>query len=373
MYRGIIEGHIFLTTFLRNQIVDRGLQQPFHRHGPHLPHRPRGAAARHAAGGRAGRRRRRGCPCSRIPTATGATWRSGCSSRRARRRSCRRCARWRCRTTTRACACTRCGRSRGSARPTTTWCARGWPTLRRTCASPRCASPKGAWRRQPCGARCWRWPTTRTSPSVARCSTRSGRRRRPTRRRRACACCVATSTAPFVVDAFMSGLAGRERQTLDTLVRSPLWASDRPEHRALVTALATAIGNEGRAERRRGPAAAVGGVERRPAWQREAVLAGVKAASRAGSPRRPRRHLATPRRPRSSSRGARRTPSVRACHQADGRGLPALAPPLAGRRQCHGPARRRSSTSSCTAATRTRRTRACRRWRRCRTTSWRPS
>ena len=29
MYRGIIEGHIFLTTFLRNQIVDRGLQQPF--------------------------------------------------------------------------------------------------------------------------------------------------------------------------------------------------------------------------------------------------------------------------------------------------------------------------------------------------------
>ncbi len=30
MYRGIIEGHIFLTTFLRNQIVDRGLQQPFH-------------------------------------------------------------------------------------------------------------------------------------------------------------------------------------------------------------------------------------------------------------------------------------------------------------------------------------------------------
>ena len=30
MYRGIIEGHIFLTTFLRNQIVDRGLHQPFH-------------------------------------------------------------------------------------------------------------------------------------------------------------------------------------------------------------------------------------------------------------------------------------------------------------------------------------------------------
>src|SRR5690606_4369896 len=29
MYRGVIEGHIFLTTFLRNQIVDRGLHRPF--------------------------------------------------------------------------------------------------------------------------------------------------------------------------------------------------------------------------------------------------------------------------------------------------------------------------------------------------------
>ncbi|MEX0742290.1 MAG: hypothetical protein WD079_05785, partial [Phycisphaeraceae bacterium] len=29
MYRGIIEGHLFITTFLRNQIVDRDLHQPF--------------------------------------------------------------------------------------------------------------------------------------------------------------------------------------------------------------------------------------------------------------------------------------------------------------------------------------------------------
>jgi putative membrane-bound dehydrogenase-like protein len=30
MYRGIIEGYISVTTFLRDQIVDRGLQRPFH-------------------------------------------------------------------------------------------------------------------------------------------------------------------------------------------------------------------------------------------------------------------------------------------------------------------------------------------------------
>ena len=90
--------------------------------------------------------------------------------------------------------------------------------------------------------------------------------------------------APFVVDAFMSGLAGREWQTLDTLVRSPSWASDRAEHRALVKALATAISNEGRAERvaalRRLSAESNG----RPAWQREAVLEGVQASNRARQP-----------------------------------------------------------------------------------------
>ena len=29
MYRGLIEGHLFITSYLRNQIIERGLQQPF--------------------------------------------------------------------------------------------------------------------------------------------------------------------------------------------------------------------------------------------------------------------------------------------------------------------------------------------------------
>ena len=89
MYRGIIEGHIFMTTFLRNQIVERGLQHPFPRDGPHLPHRPRGQPLGTPPAIAPGTSPR-GCPSLRIPTATGATWRSECSSPRARRRSCRR-------------------------------------------------------------------------------------------------------------------------------------------------------------------------------------------------------------------------------------------------------------------------------------------
>ena len=143
--------------------------------------------------------------------------------------------------------------------------------------------------------------------------------------------------APFVVDAFMSGLAGREWQTLDTLVRSPLWASDRPEHRALVKALATAISNEGRAERvaavRRLSAESAG----RPAWQREAVLEGVQASSRARQPATPRRHPATLPLPRSSSRDVPRMPCARPVIRPTAADCRRLAPPLAGSPRVTGP------------------------------------
>src|SRR5690606_25863142 len=54
------------------------------------------------------------------------------------------------------------------------------------------------------------------------------------------------AAVPFVIDAFMSGLEGRERRTLETLTDGATWVTDRPEHRALLTALATAVGNQGR-------------------------------------------------------------------------------------------------------------------------------
>ena len=106
------------------------------------------------------------------------------------------------------------------------------------------------------------------------------------------------------------------------LLRSGVWTADRPEHRALVTALATAISNEGRFE-------GIDALQRlsaegngRPAWQREAVFEGVKPSSRAAQPA----AIAAP--PRDAATAAvieqgRATYAVcAACHQANGRGPP---------------------------------------------------
>ncbi len=143
--------------------------------------------------------------------------------------------------------------------------------------------------------------------------------------------------APFVVDAFMSGLAGRELETLELIAGSAIWAADRPAHRALVTALATAIGNEGRAEGTmalRRLSVASGG---RPAWVQEAVLAGVNAAERAAQSA---QAAAVPRDPATAAsveQGRAAYAICAACHQTDGRGLPSVAPPLAGAASVNGP------------------------------------
>jgi mono/diheme cytochrome c family protein len=143
---------------------------------------------------------------------------------------------------------------------------------------------------------------------------------------------------PFFVDAFVSGLAGRERQTLRAVLGSEVWVADRPEHRALVLALATAVANEGRPDgletlRRVTDEASV-----RPSWQREAVIDGMKLAThqtQAASPPGARADAATAAR---VEQGRTAFAICAACHQADGRGLPALAPPLSGSAVVNGPA-----------------------------------
>ena len=370
MYRGIIEGHIFLTTFLRNQIVDRGLHQPFHGMGRiyRIVHegQPLGTPPTVAPG-----KRRRGCPSLRTPTATGATWRSECSSPRGRQ------------AVVPAVRTLATSHEDARVRLHGLWTLEGLGRQTTTCAGAvggplapgayrRAAHRRTtAGRRRLRGAPCWRWVTTRTCRCVARCSTRSERRERPMWRRRGCACCVATwrrrSRGRFHERPGGTRVADARHRWCGR----PMWASDCPEHRALVTALATAVGNEGRAER--SPRCVdCPDTERRPAWQPEAVLEGVQASNRARQRQpRPPPHPATPRRPHWSSRAGRPTRSAQPVTRR-GRGLPSLAPPLAGSPRVTGPPEA-SSTSSCMAVMRTPPTRACRRWRDCRTTSWRPS
>ncbi len=136
---------------------------------------------------------------------------------------------------------------------------------------------------------------------------------------------------PFVVDAFMSGLAGRERDTLDTIARSKMWAEDQPGHRALVTALATAVSHDGSPE---GMAALrrLSAEAGRPAWLRDAIGEGIAAAERTATARAASAAV-TPRDPAMVAlveQGRSAYAICAACHQADGRGLASIAPPLAG-------------------------------------------
>jgi len=115
-----------------------------------------------------------------------------------------------------------------------------------------------------------------------------------------------------------------------------LWSADRPEHRALVTALATAISNEGGAEGVVALRRLSNGANGRPAWQREAVLEGVKASNNA----RPATTATAPRDAATAAlveRGRTAYAICAACHRADGRGVPSLAPPLAGAATATGP------------------------------------
>ena len=336
MYRGIIEGHIFMTTFLRNQIVDRGLQQPFSGMGRiyRIVHdgRPLGTLPRIAPGDAAA-----WVPVLAHPNGH---WRDMAQRMLVASRS-------------KAVA----------------------PTVRTLAMSHEDARVRlhALWTLEGLGSAdddLVRARLTDASPQVRIAALRvaEGRLSEAAMRRAVMASSddndvavrrqalytLGASTSsdvedvrmrllrrdvaePFVIDAFMSGLAGRERQTLDMLVRSPSWAADRPEHRALVTALATAISNEGRADHvaalRRLSAESSGGLP----WQREALLAGVEASHKT---RQPASTAASPRDAATAARveeGRAAYALCAACHQADGRGLPSLAPPLAGSPSVTGP------------------------------------
>ena len=172
---------------------------------------------------------------------------------------------------------------------------------------------------------------------------------------------------PFVVDAAVSGLAGREAAVLDRILEED-WSAARPGGRELIAALATALTNEG----------AAGGVDRliglavraQPASRGGAILKGIAAARRPIDPSpasvralreagdaglregasavlaavEERRKNVAGTQGESGTAGAGVPPAIAAlveqgrtwytvcagCHQSDGRGLAALAPTLRG-------------------------------------------
>ena len=336
MYRGIIEGHIFLTTFLRNQIVDRGLHRPFHGMGRiyRIVHegRPLGAPPQASTGEAAA-----WVPVLAHPNGH---WRD---------------------TAQRMLV--------------TSHSASVVPAIRAQILSHADARVRvhGLWTLEGLGAAdddMLRARLTDPSPHVRIAALRiaEGRLTDETMRRAVLRLVDDTDVAvrrqvlftlgassakdadqarmrllqrdiaaPFIVDAFVSGHAGRELQALETALTSTIWRMDRPEHRALVTALATAIANQAQPEGVAALRRLSEPMDGRPTWQIEAVLEGVKASTREAAPA---TAAATPRDAATAAlveQGRTAYALCAACHQANGRGLPALAPPLAGAARVIGP------------------------------------
>ncbi len=337
MYRGIIEGHIFMTTFLRNQVVARGLQHPFHGMGRiyRIVHdgRPRSAPPSVTPGDVAG-----WVPVLAHPNGH---WRDMAQRMLVSSRS-----------TSVIPAVRQLAMSHDDARVRlhALWTLEGLGSaddeLVRARLADRSAHVRIAALRV-AEVRLSEASMLRAALALADDADVAVRRQllytlgesrhadaEETRLR----LLRRDIDVPFMVDAFMSGAAGRELQTLETLAGSPIWDVDRPEHRALVTALATAIGNAGRqdglAALKRLSAQGSG----QPTWQRDAVSAGLEASARAAQPA--STATSAPRDAATAAlveRGRAGYAICAACHQADGRGLPAIAPPLAGSPRVAGP------------------------------------
>ncbi len=176
---------------------------------------------------------------------------------------------------------------------------------------------------------------------------------------------------PFVVDAFVSGVGGRELEHLQRLFTSDGWATDQPGVRMLATALATAVANEGDPDRVDEVVRLAAGDGAQPAWRRLALLEGLAATRRetfdvlpaslarlsavtepslaataqavvdrfrrAGDQAAAATTMSAAEAGRIEA-GASAYALCAACHQQDGRGLPALAPALAGAATVTGPA-----------------------------------
>jgi mono/diheme cytochrome c family protein len=368
MYRGIIEGHLFVTTFLRNQIRDRHLQEPFHGMG-------RIYRIVHGDGARGGRRIE--------PPANPSGWVALLAHRSGYWRDAAQRALVGSGSPAVVPAVRRVANEHASAvaRLHAIWTLEGLGAVDAPLVLARLHDPSADVR---IAALRLAEPLL-ADPPVRRAVLAVADDADPTVRRQLLHTLGATrvpdaadvmlrvltrdADRPFTVDAAVSGLAGREHDVLIRILADPAWRDERPGGRAVVTALSTAIANEGRADR---VDTVVGLVmdEQAPLWRRLAALQGLDAARRPEGTSAPLwvARLVDVRAPEVRDRArkvmARWTAAGRgsgatagdpvvaaavargragygvcaACHQPDGRGLPAMAPALAGAATVNGPA-----------------------------------
>jgi mono/diheme cytochrome c family protein/glucose/arabinose dehydrogenase len=166
---------------------------------------------------------------------------------------------------------------------------------------------------------------------------------------------------PVVVEAALSGLNGREAVLLGQLLDDPQWGTERPGAARLFSALAQAAGNAGNLDALDPLLQRLTDAKRKPEWARLAVLDGLKATRRGAVSRLPASLVAldqsanaaiktrvaavrktwsepvaaTPRPGRAMTgpvfeRGKELFGVCAACHGPEGKGQPTIAPPLEG-------------------------------------------
>jgi mono/diheme cytochrome c family protein/glucose/arabinose dehydrogenase len=162
---------------------------------------------------------------------------------------------------------------------------------------------------------------------------------------------------PGSVEAAVSGLKGREADVLETVLAAPDWAAERPGAARLMAALAQATANGGGVDR---VLARLPDAQRTPEWARLALLDGLKASklrglaqipvalaaveqssssdvkARAAALRKTWSEPAAGARPVRAltgpvfERGKELFAVCAACHGPEGNGMPTIAPPLEG-------------------------------------------
>jgi mono/diheme cytochrome c family protein/glucose/arabinose dehydrogenase len=371
MYRGIIEGNIFLTTFLRNQILDRGLHRPFHGMGRiyRIVHDGRPRDARHEmpadAAGWVGHlahpngfwrdTAQRAIVGSRDLSVVPALRRLATSHADDRTRL---QALW-----------TIDGLERTDAALVIRLLGDASPHVR--AAALRAGEPLLRTREV---LRATLALTGDREALVRRQVMFSlGAARQPEAERAMLQLLHRNPDDLMMVDAAMSGMEGRERRVLGVIAAAREWDIDSPGRRAFVSALATAIVNEGDTARVDDVLRLASDDGGQPLWRRVAILNGALASRRTQLDplptslaslrviREPQvrekaleviaRFTRTPA-PATEKGPAPASPAVTtalveqgrsaytlcaACHQADGRGLPALAPSLVGTTTVVGP------------------------------------
>lgn len=277
MYRGIIEGYLFSTTFLRNQILDRALHEPFY------------------GMGRIYRVVRDEAPAPARPRVSGLTaaqWVEYLSHPNGwwRDTAQRRIVESEDRSVAPHLRQLAASAENHVTRVYALWTLEGlgeldWPVLEQTLGDESFRVRMAAVRlSEPRLSRPEMLTRVLSLREDERIEVRRqlllslGESRTPAADRAMLALLQRDAGEPFMVEAAVNGFHGKELEILEKILQDPAWSEPRPASDRLLTVLSTAVLNEGRLEGLQRLVDWMDGTRPQPNWKRLALLEGLDAS-----------------------------------------------------------------------------------------------